>query len=462
MMRVAFAAQTVTSASIRAVNHDPVVDRLRGRAGNRARSLRTWFSSVGAGYAAVLPRVDCAAGDGVELLSQVDAFATEPSGRWVRGDLIRVLDDLRIRRGDVLVAGAGQIGISTLFGRSILADARLEGRIAAADVMILRGAGTGDDNILYAYALLCSSFGVRALRSCAYGTSIPRLRPDLIANLPIPQAEPGTVRRVAALVRVAMSEREAHAKSIADARAMIEHLADVREATEMCRARKARCVLWSEPLRSLCAWNTASLGGAMAYLRRRWSRRLVDAVPMDGMFYGLLRQRTPSASGNGVPLITQRDAQSVRQLPTWIADPGVDRKALFSPPNSIVVPGRGTLGEGEVFGVPILVTPGLSRYALTQDLLRIAPERDSVAVVHLFLSTLLGRRLIRSCAVGTKILQLRLDLLRELPIPELGATETKQVRSLHVQAVAAFDRASEAEDSAVRIIEEEVLPQWLA
>ena len=49
---------------------------------------------------------------GRELLGQVDIFAAEPLGRSIRADLIPFHENITIRRGDILIAGVGQIGVS--------------------------------------------------------------------------------------------------------------------------------------------------------------------------------------------------------------------------------------------------------------------------------------------------------------------------------------------------------------
>jgi type I restriction enzyme S subunit len=235
----------------------------------------------------------------------------------------------------------------------------------------------------------------------------------------------------------------------------------MREALAMAGERKARVVAWDGPLSTLMGWTYASHGGALAYLQRSWGRRLGDSISEDGLFYGLLRQRTPCSVGFGVPLITQRDALAIRQLPEWIAKPAVPVEALCSPANSIVMAGRGTLGEGELFARPAYITPSLSKYALTQDLLRLVPKPGDEALVYAFLSTLVGRRLLRACAVGTKIMQLRLDLLRQIPLPEIEPAAEARLREHHRAAIASYDAAAGAEAAAVRLIEERVLPAWL-
>lgn len=160
--------------------------------------------------------------------------------------------------------------------------------------------------------------------------------------------------------------------------------------------------------------------------------------------------------------MTQRDALSIRPLPTWIADPRVARRSLFSEPGTIVMAGRGTLGENELFARPAAITPFLSQFALTQDLLRIIPRHEFRGPAFVFLSTLVGRRLLRTAAVGTKILQLRKDLHLNLPVPDFGSKELTFLNEAYDTASAAIDRSLVAEERIRQLIEEEVLPQWLA
>lgn len=467
-MRSAYAVSSVTPATIRAINYSPATERLRRRPTCGAARGWVWrplgevAQEIGRAYARVLVRVDCAPQHGHELLSQVDIFAAEPAGRVIRGDLMPLVEDLRILRGDILIAGAGQIGESTLFGRAIIADTRLTGKLAAADIMVIRFDDPDSAEALYTYAFLLCQAGLRAVRACAYGTSIPRMRPDLLAALPVPLADQGIRDRVADLVRSAMMQREVYSTELKAARGVMEGLPEMQEAHAMCAERKARVVIWKNELPTIMGWTYASHGGSLAVLTRLWKRQLADALEPEGAFYGLLRQRTPCDPGFGVPLITQRDALAVRQIPSWIARPAVAERALFSPAHSIVMAGRGTLGEGELFARPSFITPSLSRFALTQDLLRLVPKRSDAALVYSYLSTLVGRRLLRSCAVGTKILQLRLDLLRRLPLPDLDCRQQNELMQHHERSIAAYDAADAAEAEAIRIIEEEVLPAWLA
>jgi hypothetical protein len=88
--------------------------------------------------------------------------------------------------------------------------------------------------------------------------------------------------------------------------------------------------------------------------------------------------------------------------------------------------------------------------------------KEFSSLAYVYISTIVGFRFMRSCAVGTKLLSLRPSLIRALPFPEVDKT-TKTFIDAHVQAAMnARVTAANAEKEAIRIIETEVLPQWLA
>ncbi|WP_437316317.1 hypothetical protein [Sorangium sp. So ce385] len=416
---------------------------------------------MGKTYAKVLTRVDCTSEDADELLSQVDVFAAEPSGRKIRGDLMSFREDLRICRGDVLIAGAGQLGDTNLFGRAIIADGRLAGKLAAGDLMVLRFGEPDDDRSLYTYAFLASSIGLRLIRACAYGTSIPRMRPDLVQEIPVAVPDKDIISRVAALIRKVMTSRETYLHRLRAGRGVIEALPEMREAHSMCAERRARCVTWSGPLITLNAWNYASTGGGLDFLLRRWSGRLADAAGTGGLYYGPRFARVPAEPPHGIEFMSQRDAFLIRPAPRRIAHPGFEDRQLFVSPGTIMLGAQGTLGEGELFGRAMLVHGKIANAAFTQHLLRVELKPNARAIGYAFLSTALGMRLLRSTAVGTKLLSMRNDLLQRLPFPDLDNTQATRVTKHIGDALKAREAADAAETEAIRIVEEEVLPAWL-
>lgn len=461
-MRQAFVVKEPRHAALRALNYEPAVERLRqARRGRSSTRLHKLVADLGSGYATVFARMDCDRAHGVELLSQSDMFASEPEGRVIRRDSMQHPERHLVEKGHVLIAGAGTLAPTELYGRALIADDRLAGKYVGQDTLRLEFKEPEGDVALFAYAYLASPTGLRALRSTSYGTKILRIRRDVLADLPVPDVDEQTKGRVAGLVRNAVLQRETSLRALRAARSIVEASDDMVQARGMCAERRARAVAWRGSMPTLCAWNYASSGGALEFLQRRWSGRLNDVLEEDGVYNGPRFARVLCEAPHGVDFMSQRDAFLVRPLPRRIAHPGFSDRLLFARHGTIMVGGHGTLGEGEIFGRAMFVAGAFTRSAFTQDLLRIVPTPEYSAETYAFLTTVVGLRLLRSTAVGTKILSMRPDLLRALPIPTLLPLQRSAVGRFVQEAVAARTAGEDAEAEAIRIIEEEVLPAWL-
>lgn len=461
-MGTAFLINDARASTLRALNYTPQIERLRNTPRRRSTVLRELLSEMGPAYGTVFTRIDCAPEHGIELLSQTDMFSAEPQGRVIRRDSMSHPERHEIKKGQVLIAGAGTLGENEIYGRSLIADGRLTGKYVGPDSMTLVFKEPGGDRSLFTYAFLAGPTGVAAIRSTSYGTKLLRFREDLLGSLPVPLCPVGVEKRVADLVRHCITQRELYLEKLQAARLVIERLPEMRAAYSMCAGRKARCVVWNGALRTLSAWNTASTGGALSYLQSKWTSRLSDILEPRGLYNGPRFARIGCKAPHGLDFLSQRDVFLIRPVPRRIAHPGFADRMLFAADQTIMVGAQGTLGEGEIFGRVALIRNSATRAAYTQHLLRIVTVGDRALETFAFLSTVVGLQLLRSTAVGTKLLSMRGDLLRELPIPELEEHARMTVRQAIEEALAAREAAQDAEKEAIRIVEEEVLPAWLA
>ncbi|NLS90945.1 MAG: restriction endonuclease subunit S [Planctomycetaceae bacterium] len=367
----------------------------------------------------------------------------------------------RICPWQILIAGAGTLGETELYGRSIIADKRLKGKYVGPDAMVLEFADAGGIDNLFTYAFLCTRIGVKAVRSASYGTKILRIRKDVLQDMAIPDPHDDMKAEIAGQIRKAVRARERYIDCLNAARRPLEEMCEMRDAHDMCGEVRPKCLLWDGKLPTIGAWAYASTGGALGYLKRKWNCRLADVIQPNGLFNGPRLLRVPCSPPHGVSFLNQRDVMLIRPVPRQIVHPGCSDHLLFAPKGTLLVGGRGTLGEGEIFGRVVWVTDNLARRAITEDLLRVQPGPEFCEVAYAYLSTTVGLRLLRSTAVGTKILKMRPDLLLDLPFPELSTTALQQVRDSLGDAIAALAEADQAEQQAIQLIEEEVLPAWL-
>jgi hypothetical protein len=220
--------------------------------------------------------------------------------------------------------------------------------------------------------------------------------------------------------------------------------------------------VWSGRLPTMMAWSFASAGEAPAHLRRCWKGRLRDVLTDGGLVYGPRATRRPCKPPHGITLVSQRDIFMMREVGqrVWLSDEHVAQMVCSA--GTILAGGKGQMSEGSLFGRVELWTGDRTHHAVTEDALRIIVAQPYRALAYAFLSTTVGLRLLRTAGYGTSIPKMNVDLLADLPFPEVSQDVSLAIAPLVEHAMAAKETAAKAESEAIRIIEEEVLPEWLA
>lgn len=458
----AFIVQSPQTNALRALNYAPAVERIRRAGSTSAKPLLKIVKSFGPAYGTVFTRLDCDPEFGVELVSQGDMFAAEPRGRVIRRDSMREPHKHFIEPGQVLIAGAGTLGETELYGRSILADRRLAGKYVGPHSMTLNFNEPDDDLSLFTYAWLSSPTGVNAIRSTSYGTKILSLRADLLTSLPVPLAPASTVKRVAKLVRQCTREREEWLSEVQSAR---QSILDLRELASIKAdgAKSGRTFIWKGELPSLCAWNfLAYSSDTLPRLRKSWTSTVADYLdPMEPFYHGGRLTRSPCIHPHGVDFLSQRDVFMARPVPQRIVAPH-NAEWVYARQGQLLMAADGQVTSGSLFGKVEIADAGFVGLAVTEHIMRLNPRDGMGLALAAFLSTEVGQALVRSTAVGTSIPKARSDLLLSLPAPPPDSAAANTAGAAMQRSIARRLASRRAEAEAIRIIEEEVLPQWLA
>lgn len=459
----AFVVDVHGRSALRALNYSPAVERIRQAGSSSARSLREVVREFGPAYGTVFTRLDCHPDHGVELITQGDMFAAEPAGRRIRLDSMRQPERHLISRGQVLIAGAGTLGETELYGRSILADGRLAGKYVGPHSMSLHFESPDDDYSLFTYAWLASPTGVQAIRSTSYGTKILGIRKDLLSSLPVPNAPRHVVRQVAKLIRQCSEQREGWLSELSAARKAINSLPEMRALNAAAPPRSMRSLVWAGALPSLCAWNYfAGPSNALAHLRTAWTSTIADYLERnDPVNHGGRLTRIPCSVPHGVDFLSQRDVFMARPIPQRIVAPR-NAKWVFAQPGQLLMAADGQVTSGSLFGRVELADSGFVGSAITEHIMRLNPRNGLGEALAAFLGTEIGQALVRSTATGTSVPKARIDLLLSLPVPPPDHKALHDARDAMRRAVSRRLAANAAEAEATRIIEQEVVPQWLA
>ncbi|NJO48464.1 MAG: hypothetical protein HC840_02100 [Leptolyngbyaceae cyanobacterium RM2_2_4] len=227
-MRSAYLTKSISAATVRAINYTPELGQfLQHHQGADVSRLGN-LASIRSPGSAMFRAINCSLEFGEEFLTQADIFAAEPTGRTIRPDTIPDLESRRVKKGQILIAGVGTLGETELYGRSIIADDRLVGKLLTSDTLVLEPT-LDEDTHYYVYAFLCTSVGVRLVRSASAGTKLLRPRRDLLRNLPVPLPDRATLKKIADLIRTTVTERERYLREVQAARACLEALPEMQE-----------------------------------------------------------------------------------------------------------------------------------------------------------------------------------------------------------------------------------------
>ncbi len=192
--------------------------------------------------------------------------------------------------------------------------------------------------------------------------------------------------------------------------------------------------------------------------RRGWPSKRPMAASSTATFESDFRRRQATVLNSfpsGICIWFAPFRSGFRARP-WITPPYFPRRAVLRWLASVAKE-RATRWEGRSSS-----TTAYRAMRLLSTFYGSSQRNGFAATLHAYLSTVVGRRLVLTTAAGTVVQQLRRDLVAELPVPELSVDQRRQLTLLHSAAFQALADATAAEDEAIRIIEEEVLPQWLA
>jgi type I restriction enzyme S subunit len=134
---------------------------------------------------------------GVPFLSSSDVFKVDPVGDYLISRRTPSFSDLLVEDKDILLPRSGQVG--GIIGRAVLPLSTYYG--CAATEHLIRVRCNDQNDAFYLWAVLASEPGYLAIVGTAYGSSIPSLDCELLAELQVPWFDERQRFQIAALVR---------------------------------------------------------------------------------------------------------------------------------------------------------------------------------------------------------------------------------------------------------------------
>ncbi len=211
-------ARRAVPRSLRAWNFTPraaeVFERL---ASVRHQPLRRWVAKESLRKGPGFARVDADRSHAVQLISQRQLFRFVPDGRFIAKRYLP--PGAFVAPGTVLIASVGTFGEAEVFGR-VQYVSRLSAKWAYSN-HIVRVTPANSQHAGWLYAFLRSRSAFRLLRSFATGSKQQDLHPEMLAELPVPEASEADYQQVQRLVDEAFAERDRAYEAEHEAKQMI-------------------------------------------------------------------------------------------------------------------------------------------------------------------------------------------------------------------------------------------------
>lgn len=359
-----------------------------------------------------------------------------------------------LKRGWTLITRSGTIG------RMAYVRPDLEGMACSEHVLRV----VPDEEKIppgYLYAFLSSRFGVPLVISGTYGAIIQHIEAGHLEKLPIPRFGHEFENAIHKTVeKAAQTRAEGHERyKLATANALASGGLTDTSTRNWRASRQASFSTFLNKTSSLRALNyDPRMLELLARIRKNKSIEL-GGVLIRPPFRPNRFSRIDAEPGHGVQLVGQKEMFFSQWEGRWISWKGIPVKSEVVPPaGTIAVACIGTLGENEVFGRCIRVRRGQERFALSDNVLQLRPDKSIVPSGYLFalLRSEVYFRIFRCMSVGGKQQVLHPDLIRNVPIPVVDSYSMTKVHELIVAGDELLDLSNELFLEAASMVEAKI------
>ncbi|MGV6825535.1 MAG: methylation-associated defense system restriction endonuclease subunit S MAD5 [bacterium] len=314
----------------------------------------------------------------------------------------------------------------------------------------------------YLFTYLSSRFGVPIVISGTYGAIIQHIEPHHIADLPVPRL--GTVEDQAHdLTQRAANLRNEAINQIMNATSEYVAAARLKDISSVEWHKQSRKLGFATALRnanSLRAVNFVPLNKELeAYVKTTKEWAYIGDLTLPGTLRtGPRFKRIDSIPDPefGVELLGQRDCFTIRPDGRWIAKKYLPKDELmFLPEGSTMIAARGGLDDSNSFARCQFIAGKRTRYAYSQDFLRVIPRQDKIlpGCLFAFLRSEMAFRMLRGYSIGSIQQEYHPDMVKWLPIPLVDSDTASHVNELVTDAYRKYDEAIDCEDKARTLVE---------
>lgn len=361
---------------------------------------------------------------------------------------------LELRPGMTLISCSGTVGRMAYAGPN--ASAVWSSQAVMKVVPDPKKVPTG-----YVYAFLKSKHGAALVSKGTYGALVPQIEREHLVDVPVPRFGADVENVAHRLMEQAAHELRRYQQEIQRATDTLFRavgLTDINRSTWHRAGRDLGFSCRVESADSLRALNFVPRFRTLLENIGRRNHKLLGELCLPGTLQrGGRFKRIDADPEHSYQLVGQRELFWLRPEGRWIAKSAAGKDVLV-PPGTILVAARGTLGESELYCRGEFIWGPATRFAYSEDLLRVIadPDKMPTGCLYAFMRSETAFRMLRSISTGTKLQDHHRVMLAALPVPVPASKVQHEIHNLVVDAYEARHKAVALEDQAITLVEDAI------
>ena len=390
-------------------------------------------------------RIFVAPDRGIPFLPSSEINSIRPRvERWVSRKLTKKLDDLLIRRYDILISRSGSIGNIGFAGRRMVHMALSEDAI--------RARFANEEIAGYVAAFLRTKFGRLQLQSVTYGSVVVHIEPKHLGRVYVPKLDIRSIRKIGRTI-LEIAEKRDEANDLIDmAISRIETLTGLPPFSWI--ESKAKRQTNSVRLKDLASRFEGSFHDPVALsVIAALSEASLNVVPLvDSRFMKEIRpitkfRKRTYVKKEGIPLLSSKQLFQIDPVDIKRLAKGAHTKDLSEislEPHMLAITCSGTIGRVQI------VPEYMKGWTANQHAIRLIPSDDvKGAFLFAWLSSHYGQSLIRRHSYGSVILEIDKTMIGSALVPVLPVDNEREIAEFVLQANRLRDEAWSTEHAVI-------------
>lgn len=360
-------------------------------------------------------------------------------------------NDMTLRDEQILISCAGTVGNVRLIGKD------LDGIIGSQDIIRIIG---DNEKCLYGfiYAYLATPTAYNYIQSYIYGSVVPRIGPDTLAEIPVPRLDKKTILTCHNNIVQSKIKREKAVSFLKQAINLIEIELPQFNSKNIFSINITKIDNYRKRLES-----SLDINGFDTFYKELKDRNIpiktISELSLEVFTPNIFKRNKVDKTSKSTAYIGGAELLNFRpKINSYLANTTKNLESYILKRRFIAIQDSGSI---QSMGYISLVPDYLDGVAATNNLVRIVPQEgnDYNNYIFAFLKTKQANQMLKKMAYGTGQLHLDNRLIEDFRIPLLKE-KTSEISRLIDKYLDHLETAFELEQVSINLIEKEI-EEWL-